>query len=165
LLPGSVELLKVLPQEGKPLAWICTQHLDREFDAEPDRQRRFRLGFGALRHCLLETRFNYSSEHHEETSWYSESRVVDPHIATVEAWEQATTENPGFALEVPWLPTGFSIGQVIDRIFSMNQATAPDLGNAEALNQLVFRHLKPKPAPPASSPFTLSDDLFGDLPL
>src|SRR5262249_27357511 len=56
--------------EGHPLAWICTQHLDRRpFVNEPDLNKRMCLGFKALLHCLLETGFNYSSEHHEGASW------------------------------------------------------------------------------------------------
>lgn len=142
--PALLNCSKFDPQDGKPLSWICTQFLERSFDAEPDTSSRQRLAFGALLHCLLETGFNYSSEHHEANSWYSESRSVDLRIATVDAWEKATGENGLFAIEVPWLPTGLNLGQITDRIFGIHQATAPDFGNAEALAQIVFKYRKPR---------------------
>src|SRR5262249_48281997 len=51
--------------DGKPLSWICTQHLDRAFDSETNLNRRMNAGFKSLLHVLLEAGFNYSSEHHE----------------------------------------------------------------------------------------------------
>ena len=36
------------PPADHPLAWICTQHLDRSFDKEEDLNRRMNGGFKAL---------------------------------------------------------------------------------------------------------------------
>ena len=62
--------------------------------------------------------FNRSSEHHELSSWFTEtvSAGVDPRLASVETWEAASAEEPLFVLQVPWLPTGKTLGQVIERI-------------------------------------------------
>jgi hypothetical protein len=127
-------------QEGHPLAWICTQYLDRSFDREADTARRKFLAFEQLRHCLLESGFNYSSEHNEGSSWYTESRSVDPRVSTVENWEKATAEDPLFVLDVPWLPTGLNGGQVTDRIFELHNARQPKFENARDLSRLVFNH-------------------------
>lgn len=157
--PALLNCSKFEPQEGKPLAWICSQHIDRSFDAEKDLNKRLRMAFGALKHCLLETGFNYSSEHHEFNSWYSESKSVDPRIETIEAWEEATVEDELFALEVPWLKTGLNLGQIVDRIFSNHQTVRPDLNNANALARLVFNHKQKEEA--TKSPFqALADSPF-----
>lgn len=152
--PALLNCSKFPSQDGKPLSWICTQFLNRSFESEPDVHRRLRRGFRALLTCLFETGFNYSSEFHEGSSWYSESRTADSRIATIGAWEEASAKNKLFALEVPWLKTGFTLGQVIDRIFSIQQATAPNFGSSEALAQLVFKYRKPQakeqPAPPSA---------------
>ena len=102
----------------RPLAWICTQYLG-PVETPPDATLEHCLSASlkALLHHLLETGFNYSSEEHELSSWYSESVAadIDPRIASVEAWESASAEDPLFALEVPWLSTGRTLRQVVER--------------------------------------------------
>ena len=97
-------------------------------------------GFEALRHCLLETAFNYSSEHHEDSSWFTESRQADPRVASIEAWQDATNADPNFAMDVPWLPTGHTLAQVVDRIFNNLRNPAHDLATAAALARVIFNH-------------------------
>jgi hypothetical protein len=127
------------PQAGHPLAWICVQHLDRtRFVNEPDTGKRLRLGFSALMHCLLETGFNYSSEQHEGSSWFTESRRVDARVATVDKWQAATEKDPLFVLEVPWLKTGLSLRQVLDRIFGNLSAQQPAVATASDVARLIF---------------------------
>ena len=87
LYPALLNCSKFTPPEGKPLSWICTQHLNyAALSKETSPGRRLRAGFRALMHCLLETGFNYSSENHEGASWFGESCRVDPRVANVEAW-------------------------------------------------------------------------------
>jgi hypothetical protein len=107
------------PDEPRhPLSWICTQHLERSTRGSRSFEQSLRSGIGALLHHLLETGFNLSSEHHELNSWFTESvsAGIDPRIASVESWEEATQADPLFALEVPWLRTGKTLRQVADRI-------------------------------------------------
>jgi hypothetical protein len=106
----------------------------------PDTGKRMTASFEALRHCLLETGFNLSSEHHEASSWYTMSREVDSRIATVEAWEAASAENALFVLEVPWLPANHTVRQVAERIFRHNDARARVPRTAAALARVVFNH-------------------------
>ncbi len=138
--PALLNCSKFEPPERKPLSWICTQHLDRAFDAEPDSNLRMRKGFIALMRCLLEAGFNYSSEEHEASSWYTESATVDPRIADIDEWQKATKKDPLFVLDLNWLPTNHSVGEVIQRIFANQGAKSPKFNNAKAIERLVFTH-------------------------
>jgi hypothetical protein len=139
LFPALLNISKFPVTDGHPLAWICTEKLQRaRLAREPDVNKRIQSGMEALLQCLLETGFNYSSEHHEGMSWFTESRKIDPRIATVEAWEIATNDDPLFVLDVPWLKTGHSLRQVAGRIFkNMNASTGP-IKTASDLARIVF---------------------------
>ena len=144
LFPALLNCSKFTPPEGRPLSWICTQHLNfATVNREPTPARRLRAGFRALRHCLLETGFNYSSENHEGASWFGESRRVDERISTVERWQEATAQDPLFVLEVPWLKTGLSLGQIVERIFKNLGALNGAAWTSAALARHIFNH---KPA-------------------
>jgi hypothetical protein len=144
LYPALLNCSKFTPQEGRPLAWICTQHLNpAKFAAEKDAGKRMRTAFKTLMHCLLETGFNYSSEHHEGSSWFTESTKVDPRVATVEKWQAASEAAPMFALEVPWLKTGHTVRQLAERIFKNMNARPSAVASSADLARLVFNH---KPA-------------------
>lgn len=137
------------PPEGRPLAWICTQHLDRSFDREEDLNRRMNAGFKALLHCLLEAGFNYSSEKHEGMSGFTASQKVDERVSTIEKWEEASKQSPLFALEVPWLSTGFTVAGLTERLFKRINARRPEIKTVTDLAQVVFNQ-KQKPT---SCPF------------
>jgi hypothetical protein len=141
--PALLNCSKFDPPDGQPLSWICTQHL-RPAPKMNSRQpeERFCAGFEALRHCLLETAFNYSSEHHEAASWFSESCHADPRLQTVEAWEAASAKDPLFVLEVPWLKTGHTLRQVTDRIFANLHAAKNRIQSAAGLARIIFNHVQ-----------------------
>ncbi|OHB79508.1 MAG: hypothetical protein A2W31_08490 [Planctomycetes bacterium RBG_16_64_10] len=147
LYPALLNCSKFSPPDGKPLSWICTAEMDRSVWAQRgDRNQRLRAGLRALLHCLLETGFNYSSEDHEGSSWFTESRRVDPRVATVEDWMAATEQDPLFVLSVPWLKTGMSIRQVVDRIF-INHGLPRDrpVSNADLARRIFnYRPTQPK---------------------
>ena len=142
--PALLNCSRFEPQDGRPLSWICTQHLKpTPAMSDSDLSKRLTASFEALRHCLLETGFNLSSEHHEGSSWFTESqsRKVDPRIRTVEAWEAASAQNPLFVLEVPWLPTQHTVLQAAERVFKQQQqAHAKAPWTAAALARIVFNH-------------------------
>lgn len=141
LFPGLLNCSKFVPPEGKPLSWICTQKLERsKFMRIPEPAKRMRGGLRALLHCLFETGFNYSSEHHEASSWFTESNKVDKRVSTVEKWEQATAKDPLFVLEVPWLKTGLSVKQVVERVFKNKGACAHRVASAGDLARVIFNH-------------------------
>jgi len=119
--PALLNCSRLPKSPTKPLVWICTQKLDRlrlrKIDSIEERVDR---SMRELLQHLLDTGFNYSSEDHELSSYFTETSKagVDPRVETVEAWEKATTEDPLFVLDVPWLPTRKSLEGVIERIIA-----------------------------------------------
>jgi len=147
LYPALLNCSKFDPPDGKPLSWICTQHLEitrrRHFQKiGPDHQVNFnqqiRRDLEALLHCLLETGFNYSSDHHEASSWFSESTGRDERIATIERWEQETVQDPNFVLDIPWIEVGMSLGEVVDRISKNCCGDRIRIDTASDLARLIF---------------------------
>ena len=117
--PALLNCSRFPDEPAHPLSWICTQHLPPDEYARRDSlAHAVHDGLQALLRHLLESGFNRSSEHHELSSWFTETvnAGVDPRLASVEAWEAASAEDPLFVLHVPWLPTGRTLGQVIERI-------------------------------------------------
>jgi len=117
--PALLNCSKFPPGETRPLAWICTQNLKVPEPAAPKTlDGSLRSGLTALLRHLLESAFNYSSEHHELNSWFSETVAagVDPRLGSVEDWEQASAQDPLFVLEVPWLSTGHTLGATLERL-------------------------------------------------
>jgi hypothetical protein len=158
--PALLNCSKFDPHAGRPLSWICTQHLPREvFRAIPHATERMVAGFTTLKHCLLETGFNYSSENHEASSWFTESRGVDPRLTTVEAWEAASANDPLFVLDVPWLNTGHTVRQVAERIFQNNRGCNRRPATAGALARVIFNH-KPAPALEPSPTLLPTHEMF-----
>lgn len=160
LYPGLLNCSKFSPPDGKPLSWICTQNLDRrKLTTAPDAATRMRAGLEVLIHCLFESGFNYSSDLHEASSWFTESNRVDRRIATVEKWEEATKQDPLFAVDVPWLKTGLSVKQVVERIFKNRGACEQRVASADDFARVIFNH-QPRgrrrrvaPAEPKEIPF------------
>jgi hypothetical protein len=139
--PALLNCSKFDPPESKPLSWICTQKLDRStFMGLRDPARKMRGGLQALLRCLLETGFNLSSEHHEGNSWFTASHQVDQRIHTIENWQDATTRDPLFVLDVPWLKTGLSVRQVVERIFQNRGASQQRVASDQDLARVIFNH-------------------------
>jgi len=142
--PALLNISRFPERAKKPLAWICTQHLNfRQIHKERDRQRRMHAGWQLLCECLFCASFNRSSEAHEGASYYELSRHVDGRISTIASWEEATRADPLFILEVPFLKTGHTVEQVVERIFDNLGAVRHDL-TADDLARLLVNH---KPAP------------------
>jgi len=126
-------------ENGSPLSWICTQNLKTtKLMNSPKPGDRFQAGFEAVRYCLLETSFNLSSEHHEGNSWYSESKKVDPRIATIEDWEENTQKDPLFVLDVPWIPTKHSVRQLSERIFKKHSGGSELPKTADDIARIII---------------------------
>ncbi len=141
--PALLNCSRFKPPDRRPLSWICTQHLKRHrLRAERHAGRRIYAGLHALQSCLFDTGFNYSSEHHEYSSWYTESRSVDPRITTIGAWERATRDDRMFALDVPWLTTGMTIAQVVDRMFHNQGAHAREIQTSLDVARIIVNHAK-----------------------
>lgn len=141
LYPGLLNCSRFMPPEGRPLSWICTQKLDRSaIRHERNPKRRIRLGLEALNECLFETGFNYSSDHHERSSWYTESKSVDKRIATIDSWQEETCKDGFFAMEVPWLDTGMTVKQVVQRMFENRRLNERKISTSKQLARLILKH-------------------------
>ena len=141
LYPALLNCSKIATEAGRPLSWICTAKMDlRAVARERDQNKRMREGLRALLHCLLETGYNLSSEHHEGSSWFTESTGVDPRIATIEEWEKTTAREPLFVLDVPWLQAGMTLGEAMERHFRMGGAHHGRVSTAMDLMRILFNH-------------------------
>ena len=140
--PALLNCSKIATEAGRPLSWICTTKLDvRAFATEPDENKRMRESLRALLHCLLETGYNHSSEHHEGSSWFTESTGVDPRISTIEEWEKTTAREPLFVLDVPWLKTCMTLEDAMERIFLLGGAHHGRVSTAMDLMRILFNHV------------------------
>jgi hypothetical protein len=128
----------------RPLAWICTQHTNlRALAKEPDFNRRVRRSLLALKSTILEAGFNYSSEHHELTSYWSLSAKRIPEVADLDRWEECSRRDPLFVLNVPWLPAAsgrkkLNVHGLVDRIVAQAGAEDTPIASVEDLSRLVF---------------------------
>lgn len=148
LYPALLNCSRFVSGEGHPLSWLCTQHLNfRALATIADTNQYMRAALTQTLSCLWETGFNRSSEEHEGDSWFSETvrRQVDPRIQSVESWEEATKQNPLFAVEVAWLETGKSVRDVVNRIFDINRAHEVSFQSASELARLVFNGARATP--------------------
>jgi hypothetical protein len=143
--PALLNCSRFEPPQGQPLSWICTAKIHPDASTRQlDDSSRMRVRLQTLLHCLLETGYNYSSEHHEASSWFTETvrAGVDPRITSdMRAWESASADDPLFVLDVPWLPTGMTVGTLIERIFRNAQASSPALRSAGDIQRLLFNHV------------------------
>lgn len=136
----------------KPLSWICTQHLVRtRVPLEAGTNEQLRVGLKDLMHCMLESGFNYSSEEHELSSWFTESRRVDPRVSTIERWEAATSKDPMFVHDVPWIPVKQSVGQVARRSLSLQAGNRPNGLTSRTLARVILRYGVEAPAEEAEA--------------
>ncbi len=139
--PALLNCSKMQDDGSGPLSWICTQHLpDKEFRGRRTLDASLRDGLTALLRHLLESGFNRSSERHEGASGFGVSveAEIDPRVATVEAWEQASRDDPLFVLEVPWLVTGMTLGEIAARVGKPGRSRGRSIDTAADLARLVF---------------------------
>ena len=139
--PALLNCSKFPTEQGHPLAWICTQYVDfgklLEID---DPSARMRASFKTLMECLLGSAFNLSSEEHEGASWFTEtvSKSVDPRIASIERWQEESAKDASFVLDVPWLKTGFTVAQMLERILHLNRAPGVEVVSSDDIARLIF---------------------------
>jgi len=136
--PALLNCSRFEDTENCPLSWICTQHLLRHtIDCEQDQSIRISRSVQALVTHLFHTGFNRSSETHELSSWFTETvnAKVDPRLASIETWQQATAEDPFFVEQVPWISTGLSLSQIAERICRLRELHCG--GGAQRLQRIV----------------------------
>jgi hypothetical protein len=147
--PALLNCSKFPVERGRPLAWICTEHLDYPKLAEiEDDNDRLRASFRTLMETLFGSAFNHSSEAHEGASWFTETikKKVDPRVSSIERWQSETEKDATFALEVPWLSTGKTVAQMIDRIFGLAREPGGSsngdgkVKSSDDIARIIFNH-------------------------
>lgn len=79
----------------------------------------------AVQEHVFNAAFNRSSEEHEGNSYYEpKNGGIDSRVETVDAWQEATRQNPRFALDVPWKPANTTVTKELD---AMLDAVMPRL--------------------------------------
>jgi hypothetical protein len=140
--PALLNCSKLEDDGAGPLSWICTQHLpSKAFGGRKTLDASLRAGLTALLRHLFESGFNRSSENHEGASGFGVSveAEIDPRVASVEAWQQATRSDPLFVLEVPWLPTGMTLAEIAARVGKPGRSRGRSIETAADLARLVFK--------------------------
>jgi hypothetical protein len=141
---GNISKFPASVAARHPLAWICTQHTNlRALAKEPDLNRRVRRSLLALKSTMLEAGFNYSSEHHELTSYWSLSAKRIPEVADIAGWEERSQRDPLFVLNVPWIPAAsgrkkLNVHGLVDRIVDQAGAEDKPIASVEDLARLLF---------------------------
>lgn len=127
LLPNLYNVAEAYGQR----CWVCLARLhDVSNLAWPDKLH-------AIVGHVFTAAWNRSAEEHEGNS-YGRRRNLDPRLATPEAWEAATRENPRFPLDIAWQPARTTVTAELERMLDRVVAR-PSLADADELAALVTR--------------------------
>jgi hypothetical protein len=133
-------LLNISPRSHGCVSWCCTQFVN--FAQVP---AGIAEGLHFVANFIFSGKLNLSSEAHEGHSGFSLTReaAVDPRVTDVNRWESASREDPRFITDIPWVPTGVTVRELVERelaSFKVRKAptTAAELGN------LMLRRRKKK---------------------
>jgi hypothetical protein len=129
LLPNLYNVAEAYGQK----CWLCLVNLRAPLGPLPWSQK-----VEAIRKHLWGAGFNRSSEMHEGMSYW-QAEPADPRVASLAAWEKASQHDPYFALQVPWQPSGKTIGQVME---AMLAAVSPPGGLTTAAELVSLLNAK-----------------------
>lgn len=110
LLPNLYNVAKGYHQR----CWVCLQHV-------PDVGKlAWDVKIASIVDHTFSAAFNRSSEEHEGNSYWSGGKAVDPRVASMEAWQEASRADRRMALSVPWEPAGTTasneLREMLDRV-------------------------------------------------
>jgi hypothetical protein len=103
------------PAYGGQESWVCLANLTRRLG---------RLSWTARVKTVTDhfwhAAFNRSSEVHEGNSYWHAAGSLDRRLASAEAWEAATRDDPYFALTIPWRraprPLGATLAGMLEKL-------------------------------------------------
>jgi hypothetical protein len=112
-------LLNVAKHPGGLKSWVCLLNLSiHPSTSWHDKVR-------AIGEHVFATGWNRSAEHHEGHSYFNDSRSIDPRIASIDAWEEASRASPGFALEVPWHAARTTLTEQLEKMLGAVTPSVP----------------------------------------
>ncbi len=88
-----------------------------------------------LLNFFWETGFNLDIER----SGFERAKILDPRIASLQAWEAASKADPLFPLGIRWEPAGCTPRQVLDRLIDVRRPDVKPLQSASDLADLMYR--------------------------
>jgi hypothetical protein len=120
-------ILNVRAKDGLP-CWLCLK-LPNDLSRLSWEEK-----VGTIRSHLWGQAFNDSAG----TVYWETMREIDPRVATVDVWEQATAEDPFFTLTVPWRAVGRTVATVMGDMLNVGRqpgvpGSAVDLAAVAAL--------------------------------
>lgn len=111
--------LNCSPNSCGVYCWICSQYM-------PQRPAAGQSLVEFVASCIDNfwfSAFNLSSERHEGQSFFGkgcgtrgETPIPDPRVLSIRAWEEASREDPSFALTVPWNPAQRTVNDVFTEL-------------------------------------------------
>jgi hypothetical protein len=103
--------------------WVCLQHCPNVGRMPWD------VKIATVVDHIFSAAFNRSSEEHEGNSYWSAHTAVDPRVASMETWQEATRADRRMALSLAWTPAGTTAGAELRNM--LDQVVRPrKLGNA-----------------------------------
>ncbi len=134
-------------------SWVCTAGLraSSKICSAPVGER-LCASLEVVRQYVLETGFNHSDGQGGRASWFEASRTLDRRLNTVEAWRDASALDPLFVLDVPWIKSGYSVRQAVERISPASRRGSPPQPTAATLARFILNHragTPPVPSKPA----------------
>jgi hypothetical protein len=126
--------------DGAQQCWLCLKGLDVGLEPLPWRDK-----IGEIRRHLWTATFNRSVEMGGVESYWQRMRRVDPRVASVERWAAATARDPFFALGVPWVDAGRSVGNVMAEAM---RAASPRPAPRSAMELAALLMAQPGPERP-----------------
>jgi hypothetical protein len=105
-------------QRDDMLCWLCLRKLDGIVRTDS-----WNAKVQAIRNHFWGATFNRSATLDRHKSYWWRMKGIDSRISSLEAWEQASAENPLFPLAVPWTQLDVTLGQVMDTM--LNKLVAP----------------------------------------
>jgi hypothetical protein len=88
-----------------------------------------------LLNFFWETGFNVDIE----SNGFERARCLDPRIASLEAWAEASTADPLFPLQIRWESADCTPRQVLDRLIEAREPDVKPLRSASDLADLMYR--------------------------
>ena len=143
VLSGPAELLALRATGGQTV--VLDLHAEARSHADSPREgfsQANRCWSGSVAALSLPAILQLSSDHHEYSSWYSESRGVDERISTAARWHEETIKDRYMGLDIPWLKTNETLKSVVERIFRNKGLTTAGSSNARQLARLMINNTK-----------------------
>ena len=70
---------------------------------------------------------------------FERSRIRDPRISSLEAWETASEADPLFPLQIPWEKLELTVGEAIDHLVESGPQPRQAIADASDLANLMYR--------------------------